>query len=131
MASTNTHLNAPIRFGDDQRITVADPTHPLYGRDFILAGRPSGADPYRQLLVVYRDDVFLKIPISATNLYPSAPDLPLAKLSTTSVRDFIRLVCSAKAQAPQSSFDIPEHDSLTSETESPLSDPHGSLEGEP
>jgi hypothetical protein len=131
MGSTNTHLNAPIRFGDDQRITVTDPRHPLYGRVFILAAGPSGAGPYRQLLVVYDDDVFLKLPVSATNLYPSAPDMPSAKLSTTSVRDFIRLVSSAKAQAPQSSVDLAEHDSLTSETESPLSEPHGSLEGEP
>ncbi|WP_210160851.1 hypothetical protein, partial [Sinorhizobium fredii] len=127
---TSTHLNAPIGFGDDQRITVTDPTHPLYGRDFILAGGPSGAGPYRQLLVVYSDDVFLKIPVSATNLYPSAPGMPSAKLSTTSVRDFIRLANCARAQAPQSSVDMAEHDSLTSETESPLSKPHGSLEGE-
>ncbi|WP_208245786.1 hypothetical protein J4T87_0021310 (plasmid) [Rhizobium sp. T1473] len=129
--STSTHLNAPISFGDDQRITVTDRTHPLYGRDFVLAAGPSSVGPFRQLLVVYRDDVFLKIPISATNLYPSAPDVPSAKLSTASVRDFIRLVIGAKAQAPQSSDDMAEHDSLTSETESPLSKPHGSLEGEP
>ncbi|MFD1985564.1 transposase [Mesorhizobium newzealandense] len=101
------------------------------GRDFLLAAGQSGAGPFRQLLVVYRDDIFLKIPISATDLYPPAPDAPTSKLSTASVRDFIRLASIAKVQARQSSVDRTEHDSLTSETESPLSKSHGSLEGEP
>ena len=128
---TSTHHNAPIRFGDDQWITVTDPTHPLYGRDFILAAGVNCVGPHRQLLVVYRDDVFLKIPISATNLYPSAPPLPSSKLSAASIRDFIRLVNSAKTQEPRSAVDKPDHDRLTSETESPLSKSHGSLDGEP
>lgn len=129
MASTSAHLNTPIRFRDDQRITVTDRAHPLYGRDFVLAAGQSCVGGRGQLLAVYRDDVFLKIPVSATNLYPSAPNLPSAKLSTASIRDFVRLANRAKAQAPQN--DESGHDSLTSESESPLSKSHGSLEGEP
>jgi hypothetical protein len=96
-----------------------------------LAAGTSCAGPSGQLLVVYRDDVFLRVPVSATNLYPSTPKLPLAKLSTESIRDFVRLTSNAAAQAQQNTVAAPDHDSLPSEAESPLSKSHGSLEGEP
>jgi hypothetical protein len=70
-------------------MTVIDPAHPLYGRCFSLV---SAVAADGQALVVYRDDVLLRIAARATSLHPPLPCLPVSKLSIDAIRDLVRLV---------------------------------------
>jgi hypothetical protein len=83
------------------------------------------------MLIVYRDDVLLRIPAAATSLYPALSELPSSKLSIDGIRDLIRrtrqfgmdgqltLTCQVVG-------DCTEH-----ESKSDLAKSHGSQGGEP
>src|SRR5215471_17754295 len=75
--------NTPVdnSLDDDLEIvTVYDPTHPLYGRRFLIASRPSRPDAQgTHLLVFLRDTVQLRLPLSAT--LPMATEQVVTKLT--------------------------------------------------
>ena len=73
-----------------EKITVTDPAHPLFQREFTLAAT-TGSALGGHALVVYRGDVVLKLPIRATSLCPASPRLPSSKLSLAAIRDLVRL----------------------------------------
>ena len=99
-ASTSAHLDTPVRSEDarPEQVTVTDPAHPLYGRRFVLAP-VSGVKTGGQVLVVFRDDVLLRVPVAATDLSPARPCLPTSKLSLAAIRD---LICLALPDRPAS-----------------------------
>ena len=84
-------LNTPVAnsLNDDLEIvTVYDPTHPLYGRRFLVASRPSRPDAQgTHLLVFLRDTVQLRLPLSAT--LPMATEQVVTKLTPEAVADLI------------------------------------------
>ena len=84
-------LNTPVdnSLNDDLEIvTVYDPTHPLYGRRFLIASRPSRPDAQgTHLLVFLRDTVQLRLPLSAT--LPMATEQVATKLTPEAVADLI------------------------------------------
>jgi hypothetical protein len=84
-------LNTPVdnSLDDDLEIvTVYDPTHPLYGRRFLIASRPSRPDAQgTHLLVFLRDTVQLRLPLSAT--LPMATEQVVTKLTPEAVADLI------------------------------------------
>ena len=73
-----------------EKVTVTDPTHPLFQREFTLAAT-TGSALGGHALVVYRDDVVLKLPIRATSLCPASPRPASSKLSLAAIRDLLRL----------------------------------------
>lgn len=92
MASKSGQDDTPVRLVCDQpeRVTVTDPTHPLFRGEFILAAT-TGSVVSGHALVVYRDDILLKLPIGATSLCPTSPHAPSSKLSLVAIRDLLRL----------------------------------------
>jgi hypothetical protein len=71
-------------------VEVTDPTHPLFGRSFPLrAITTSGVEP-KQVLVAYRGDMTLRIPLTATNLGLAQPTLR-TKLSHDAIIDLLTL----------------------------------------
>jgi len=63
----------------------------LFQREFTLAAT-TGSALGGHALVVYRDDVVLKLPIRVTSLCLASPRPPSSKLSLAAIRDLVRLV---------------------------------------
>src|SRR4030095_10348352 len=84
-------LNTPVdnSLDDDLEIvTVYDPTHPLYGRRFLIASRPSRpAAQSAHLLFFYRNRAHPPLPLSAT--LPMATEQVVTKLTPEAVADLI------------------------------------------
>ena len=93
--------DTPIRPLPDQpeKITVTDPAHPLFRREFTLVAT-TGSAVNGHAHVVYHGDVLLKLPIRATSLTPASPHVPASKLSPAAIRDLIRLSLQAQANRP-------------------------------
>src|SRR5215510_9242401 len=74
-------------------VTVHDPTHPLYGRRFLVASRPTRPDAQGlHLLAFLRDTVQLRLPLSVT--FPVATEQAGTKLTPDAVAE---LVATAQA----------------------------------
>lgn len=133
MESKSPHLDTPIRWEDDRTelITITDPTHPLHGRSFALMSASSSAGSGRQILVVYRDGVLIRVPAAATSLLPSAADRPSSKLSIEAVRDLIHFARQSRQRERAPSDNLINHESLEHDSESDLANSPGSIRGEP
>jgi len=64
------HLTTPVDNSPDDTleiVTVHDPTHPLYGKRFLVASRPTRPDAQgTHLLVFLRDTVQWRLPLRVT-----------------------------------------------------------------
>ena len=87
MASKSPQQDAPIREvdGRPEWVIVTDPTHPLYGRRLALVSAARS-----QAVVVYRDDILLKVAVAATDLRDASAPTPVSKLSVAGIRDLLR-----------------------------------------
>jgi hypothetical protein len=54
------------------------------------------------VLVVYREDVAIKIPTRVTSLYAAPPARPVSKLSIDGIRDVIRIAKRTRLLDPES-----------------------------
>src|SRR3954465_34367 len=90
-ANTSTQGDTPNRLlrTQPEKVTVTDPAHPLFRREFVLA-TIRGSVVNGQAVVVYRGDVVLRVPIRATSLDLGTPPLPTGKLSLAAIRDLVR-----------------------------------------
>ena len=77
-----------------EQVTVTDPAHPLFRREFVLVA-VRGSPITGHAVVVHRGDVLLKLSIRATSLCAAPPRLPSSKLSLPAIRDLVRLGCPA------------------------------------
>src|SRR5262245_25995705 len=78
-------LNDPLEI-----VTIHDPTHPLYGKRFLVASRPSRPDAQGTYLLVFlRDTVQLRLPLSVT--LPEATEQVVTKLTLEAVADVIAI----------------------------------------
>jgi len=69
-------------------VTVYDPTHPLYGRRFRVASRPTRPDAQgTHLLVFLRDTIQLRLPLRVT--LPVSTEQTVTKLTPTAVAELI------------------------------------------
>jgi len=69
-------------------VTVHDPTHPLYGKRFLVASRPTRPDAQGlHLLVFLRDTVQLRLPLSVT--LPVTPEQAGTKLTPDAVAELV------------------------------------------
>jgi hypothetical protein len=71
-------------------IEVTDPTHPLFGRRFlILSARPQ-APTATHVFVTYQGFMVLRLPRTATNLLPQSPRVSTT-LTSHAITDLIAL----------------------------------------
>ena len=66
-----TRLNAPLKNpfpADLPEVEVTDPTHPLFGRRFAMVSRTAALPGPGSVMVHYRQEMLLQIPVAATNL---------------------------------------------------------------
>ena len=71
-------------------VEVTDPTHPLFGRRFMLVSISTSPQNAGYVLVAYRDYMRLRIPRLATNLAPARPT-GSTKLTLAAVTELIAL----------------------------------------
>jgi hypothetical protein len=133
MAFTSTHLDTPIGVGSERlaQVTVNDPSHPLYGRTFTLFASTGSSIAIGQVLVVYRDDVLLRIPAAATSLCPETLRPAPCKLSIGGVRELVRLAKRSGRAAQRARAHDAEKNCSGDESKPGASGFHGSLRGEP
>ena len=85
------HLTTPVDNSLDDTleiVTVHDPTHPLYGKRFLVASRPTRPDAQGlHLLVFLRDTVQLRLPLSVT--FPVATEQAGTKLTPDAVAELV------------------------------------------
>jgi hypothetical protein len=80
-------------------VTVTDPAHPLFRREFVLAAI-RGSVVNGHAVVVYRGDTLVRVPVSAIDLYPDLPRPPTSRLSLQAIRDLVRLAASGERTIP-------------------------------
>ena len=69
-------------------VTVHDPTHPLYGKRFLVASRPTRPDAQGlHLLVFLRDTVQLRLPLRVT--LPVSTEQTRSKLTPDAVAELL------------------------------------------
>ena len=85
----NTPVNNPL-IDDPTEVEVTDPTHPLFGRRFVLLSTRPRPHSVGYIFVVYRDTMVLRLPQEATSLVASAPEAePRTKLTSHAVTALI------------------------------------------
>jgi hypothetical protein len=101
MASTSTQGDTPNRLlrTQPEKVTVTDPAHPLFRREFVLAAI-RGSVVNGHAVVVYRGDTLVRVPVSAIDLYPDLPRPPTSRLSLQAIRDLVRLAASGERTIP-------------------------------
>ena len=108
MACKTTQADTPDRLlhVQPERVTITDPAHPLFRREFVLAAI-RGSVVNGHAVVVYRGDTLLRVPVSATDLSPASPRQPASKLSLQAIRDLVRLAAPGSCAVPAEVVDIP------------------------
>jgi hypothetical protein len=75
---------------EDKTVQIIDPRHPLYNKSFLVVSDNNYFSQSKSVLVLYREGVTLRIPISSTNL--SGKYFPQGcKISIASVNELIAL----------------------------------------
>ena len=69
---------------------MTDPTHPLFGRRFAVVSRTSSLSGPGHVLVSYRQDMLLRLPVAATSLMPSL-SVARTKLTGQAVKELVTL----------------------------------------
>src|SRR4029450_5549614 len=89
-------------------VTVHDPTHPLYGRRFLVASRPTRPDAQgTHLLVFLRDTVQLRLPLRVT--LPVSTEQTVTKLTPGAAAELLATahMCGLWQSNPQPCGDSP------------------------
>jgi hypothetical protein len=87
-------------------VTVHDPTHPLYGKRFLVASRPTRPDAQgTHLLVLLRDTVPLRLPLRVT--LPTSTEQAVTTLTPDAVAELVATAqaCGLWPADPQSCGD--------------------------
>jgi len=95
-----------------------DPTHPLFGRRFLLLRRFNPGRGQSYVLVVYREGVYLRLPLASTDLTDCERPVP-SKLTAQAVAELVsladhyRLLCPSHPK-PSGSTSAPNVDEPSS-----------------
>jgi hypothetical protein len=90
---TTEYLNTPFKNPLNepaQEIAVTDPTHPLFGRRFPLLSVFAPLHAPGHVLVAYREQLVLSIPLPATSLFSPRPALA-TKLTSQALTELLSL----------------------------------------
>src|SRR4030095_10016220 len=83
------------------KIEATAPPHPLFGRRFPVVSRTSSPLGPGHVLVAYRQDMLLRIPVTATSLILSLP-VVRTKLTFQAVQDLVTLATQYEVLCPPS-----------------------------
>src|SRR5262244_35574 len=101
---TTEHLNTPLNnppIDDLAEVEVTDPSHPLFGRRFVLLSTRPRSHSMGYIFVAYRDTMVLRIPQTATNLVSPPPEsAPLSKLTSHAITELISLAEQCEVLCP-------------------------------
>jgi hypothetical protein len=75
---------------------VTDPTHPLFGRRFLVRSISRPPHGSGHVLVAYRDAMQLRIPVASTSLMVNPIPPPGTKWTPDAIREFLSLVQEAE-----------------------------------
>lgn len=95
-------LDIPINNRTTEALTevqVTDPTHPLFGRCFAPLRRLTPSRGQTHVLMVYREGVFLRLPLVVTDLVLSERRPP-SKLTTQAVTELVTLAEQSRLLCP-------------------------------
>ena len=98
---TSTHLNTPLNNPSAVteaahiEIEVTDPTHPLFGRRFLLRSPYPQRPQADHVFVAYQEFMVLRIPRAATNLTPQPPRIPTT-LTAHAITDLLALAAQCE-----------------------------------
>jgi hypothetical protein len=87
---TSPILNTPVEYEEDKTVQIIDPHHPLYNKSFLVVSDNDHSSRSKSVLVLYREGIILRIPISSTNL-SGKYFAPGCKISISSVNELITL----------------------------------------
>jgi hypothetical protein len=73
-------------------VEVTDPTEPLYGKRFELLQVSRGPETSAVVLVRYKNDARLRLPLRATSLATWLPEGPRVTLTCSAVEELLSLV---------------------------------------
>lgn len=93
LGRTTRHVDTPIKNTTpttEEEVEVRDPCHPLYGRRFRVAARPSRllGSGAQYILVFYRPGVQLRLPLAAIDL-PKTGQAPRTKLTGSTIAEIV------------------------------------------
>jgi len=97
-------LNAPFNNPIEEplhEIEVSDPAHPLFGRRFTLISQAKPRHGSGHAMVVYREYMRLRIPLSAISVQPHQLDSK-TKLTLDSVTELVTLIKQWEVLCPSS-----------------------------
>src|SRR4029453_7373218 len=80
-------------------IEVTDPTHPLFGRRFLVLSIASAPAAVGHVFVAYRDHIVLRIPLLATNLASPRPS-GQSKLTFAAVTELLAVAAECEVLCP-------------------------------
>lgn len=95
-------LNAPFNNPQTSSVTaieVTDSRHPLFGRRFEIVSPVAPSRHASYVMVLYRDPIRLRIPVSATDLAPPRHG-PVSKLTLAAVTELVTLLEHAEGLCP-------------------------------
>jgi hypothetical protein len=97
----DTTSNTPV---DPELIEVTELTHPLFGRRFQLVSRHDAAGNTAHnapsLLVIYRDSIFIRLPLAATNLSSAIGTSARTKFDAEAVEQLLAFVKECEQPCP-------------------------------
>jgi hypothetical protein len=85
---------------EDGTVEVIDPTHPLYGRRFLIHSISHPTHGLGHVFVVYQEHVRLRIPLAATNLAPCPQPACSTKFTLESIHQFLALAQEYQSSCP-------------------------------
>ena len=98
------HLNTPINnpsVDDPTEVEVTDPTHPLFGRRFVLLSTRPRPHSVGYIFVAYHDTMVLRLPHAATSLGAAPPEsAPRTKLTAHAVTELISFATQCEVICP-------------------------------
>ena len=101
---TNPHLDTLGSYPDaevTEAVTVTDPGHPLYGRQFALASAVTGPSATDHVHVAHRGGTVLRLAVAATSLgRPLSCDVAGTKLTLEAIHDLLRLAAEGGHACP-------------------------------
>jgi len=92
IAHLTTPLHNPESLPTDEltEIEIIDPTHPLFGRRFMLRSAQPQGPTAEYVFVAYREHMMLRIPRAATTLVSQVPRVPTT-LTSQAITELISL----------------------------------------
>src|SRR5262249_3993400 len=93
-------LNAPLKNPDPAEVEVTDPTHPLFGRRFVVHSLSQSLGRAGFVYVVYQETMMLRLPVEVTNRHRCPQLRARAKWTAEATEGFLTLFKEVQPACP-------------------------------